>query len=405
MNHPYLDLYTQWVQREEVPKIYSLWCALGTVSAVMERRCWLSWENTIYPNQYIVLIGEPAARKGTALGKAMELLERTNVEMAPNMVSTERFIGKLCHATHILNNPKREEDFELIRHASLTAFVPELTTFIKIKDSYHVAVLTDIYDCPNKREYSTYVRGDEFVYNACFNMLAATTPDAMKAHFPGESINGGFGSRIIFVYSGKPKELKSIPKTDEQHAEEAALASELVKILHRVQRQSGPFKIDDVVVEEYAAWRKEAETNPPTVAYDANFTHYMGRRQTHLRKIMMAVAISRAPEQRRIILRDFAYAKWLLETTEDLMPKAMRPVAAITPQEIMQDAMAHIYATKEGVSFEALMRHYVGRVTSKEFVNYMEDLTKVGFIEKVITSQGVRYKIGPRPFNQKEKGA
>ncbi|KKL25422.1 hypothetical protein LCGC14_2405480, partial [marine sediment metagenome] len=67
----WIDSYLEYTEESEPAETYRLWCAIVTISAVLQRKCVFHWGAlTFYPNVFVVLVGPPAARKGTAMDQA-----------------------------------------------------------------------------------------------------------------------------------------------------------------------------------------------------------------------------------------------------------------------------------------------------------------------------------------------
>lgn len=389
-------------ERDETSHLYNLWCAIGALSATLERRCWVDWEVRYYPNLFICLIGEPAVHKGTALRHARRLIRSLCLNLAPNACSTELLIHRMSEMEEYFEN---SETGEYTRHASIAVFAPELTVFTKVKESYHMALLCDLYDCHDYFEYTTLGRGEEIITNACVNLLGATTPESLRQHLPPESIGGGFGSRVIFVFADKNSEkLKSHIPTADQRAQEHRIYEELVDYLRGIKRLVGAFVVTPEVEEAYVEWRERSRTSPPTPAYDPNLLHYMGRRCAHMRKLMMAISAGRSHE---MVLRyqDFAYAREILEMTENLMPRALRDVAKTDNQSILLGVLTRVYQMSptgfspnaQGLSFTDIMRELVGIVSVVDLKSLLDASVDVGYLRLVGTKENQRYIIGSNP--------
>ena len=96
----WIDSYLKYTDVSEPPKTYRLWSAIATISAVLQRKCYFQWGAlTFYPNMYIILIGPPAARKGTAMDQARPFLEKLDIKMAAEAITREALIRELGKAT------------------------------------------------------------------------------------------------------------------------------------------------------------------------------------------------------------------------------------------------------------------------------------------------------------------
>jgi hypothetical protein len=93
----FYDKYFRYIGKTESPRIYHRWTAVSLLAALLGRRMFIPFgHDNIYPNQYILLVGDPGTRKGTAINPAKRLLKHSGyLRFAPDKLSTERFIIEL----------------------------------------------------------------------------------------------------------------------------------------------------------------------------------------------------------------------------------------------------------------------------------------------------------------------
>ena len=98
MSPDFFDQYLDYTKDTEACSIYHRWCSIISISALLARNVYLKFGHfTVYPNIYGMLIGEPGARKTTAIKIAKELLRQTGYHtFAPNKTSKEKIHGKTC---------------------------------------------------------------------------------------------------------------------------------------------------------------------------------------------------------------------------------------------------------------------------------------------------------------------
>ena len=96
--------YLAYVGESESPTIYHRWAAIYAVGTILGRSVYVSTSIIpIYPNNYVLLMGPPAARKSTALKYARNLLKKAGYKrMAPERMSRQAFINEM----HAINQPE-----------------------------------------------------------------------------------------------------------------------------------------------------------------------------------------------------------------------------------------------------------------------------------------------------------
>ena len=93
----WLEGYVKFTSNSEPPELFHIWTALSVLAASLQRKCSLPWGTlTFYPNLYVVLIAPSGkARKGTAMGPGMDLLEDLGIKMAAESTTRESLIREL----------------------------------------------------------------------------------------------------------------------------------------------------------------------------------------------------------------------------------------------------------------------------------------------------------------------
>src|SRR5690348_7180069 len=88
------DTYFEYVKETEPPIIFHRWSLIGALSAYLGRQCWLPFGTMrIFPNQYIMLVGNPGTRKSTAIKGAKRVLSATGYStFAAERTSKEKFL-------------------------------------------------------------------------------------------------------------------------------------------------------------------------------------------------------------------------------------------------------------------------------------------------------------------------
>jgi hypothetical protein len=388
--NPYLSDFLALCSEDETANLFQLWTGIFTLTAAMGRKTWVDWESQIYPNMYVCLTGDAAVRKSTAVNRAAQLLSQIpSINVAPSAVTAQVFIKILADSLDWVSMPNGS----IVPHCSVCAIAGELTTFIRIKDSEHISNLVDLYDCKGDFKYTTFVHGEIAVENVCLSILGGTTPRNLQEHLPPESMGGGFTSRIIFVYGEQPPRLFSDVMTEAKRARHDALINRLVATLKDVHQLAGPFRIEPNVVRLYKQWRVDARENPPTPAYDPQLQHYIGRRESHLRKLMMAISAGRSAE---LTLReiDFLYAAAILELTEETMPRALRIVGASPRRVVMNDILHRIYSRDQGATFQELLQPHIASISKSEFIELLDQLITCNNVAQV----GAHYVVGSDPI-------
>lgn len=375
----WLDSFIQLTANSEPHEIYRRWTAVSTIAATLQRKCGLSWIGaaTYHPNMYVVLVGPPAARKGTALQQGREFLDDLNINIVPDATTRQALIQNFAE-----NSTSSIVNEATTIHSSLTVFSPELTVFLGYNDLELLTNLTDWFDCPRKWIYRTKNSGTDEIINLYLNLLGATTPSLIRTSLPMDTIGSGLASRIIFVYANKAGKKVSRPFRTEK---EIQLYRMLREDLEKIQLLRGEFKPTSKFIDAYCDWY-DNKSDQEEINHDPKFEHYCARRQIHLLKLSMIMSASRSDE---MILEDidFLRAHTLLTLTEDRMSSTFAGVG----RSALSDVTHRIYneiASKGLISRSDLLRKYYSDVNSQELDIILSTLEESKIIKKEINGSG-----------------
>jgi hypothetical protein len=331
------DQYFALVKETEPPAIYHRWALLGVLGAWLGRSCWLPFgSGRIFPNQYIMFIGDPGARKSTAIKRACSLIHELGYDhFAPKKTSKEQYLADL---TSDGPEPNKDDptDFDILATDSTTpaeSFInaDEFNIFMGAGNLDFQALLGDMWDWDSPKPWQYRLKNSKSVsiFQPTINILSGNTPQSFNDCFPPASVGQGFMSRLILIYGERTNKRIPFPPAPDTEKQRAVM-ERLVRIRSRIV---GEFARDKSATEAlsliYTSW--------PGVD-DARFTHYNERRFTHLLKLCMLHAASR--ESMTIGLLDVVKSSTVLAYAESHMPKAVGEMgqskASGAAQKIMQ---------------------------------------------------------------------
>lgn len=342
----WVDGYMTYTDNSEPPYLYRKWCAISVLAAVLQRKCCMPWGSlTFYPNMYIILVGPPAARKGTAMAPAQDILYNLGIKMASEAVTREALIRELKESNGTIIDP---ETGSIEYHSSLTVFSPELTVFLGYNNPTLLSDLTDWYDCRKKWVYRTKTQGVDEIFGVFLNILGATTPDLIRATLPLDAIGGGLTSRMIFIY--EQNKGKVVPAPFYTDAEQGLLI-QLQSDLEQIHLLQGDFRPTEDFLEAWVDWYSVQDQKPPF--QDKNFAGYIERRPNHVMKLSMILNASRTNSM-IVEAKDFENALHLLEQTEVKMPRTFSGVGASSMAGVLSQVMAEI-GNRGAITFSELL--------------------------------------------------
>lgn len=273
----WLYKYLKYTDQMESPSSFHIWSGLAALSCTLQRKVWINRGfYTLYPNQYIILVAESAfCRKSTAVSVAVNDLVQTAQVATIN--KDKMTAEKLC-----VELSRGEKEHKLDN--AITIFVPELATFLGAS-AFHsgiIPLLTSFYECPSSADYKTKASGEFHMSNVCINLVGATTLDWMSTNLPGDTVEGGFTGRVIFVVAEEPRLSNPWP---ELTSDEIILRTDLIQSLVQINNLMGAFKITPGAKDEFSNWY-----NHRTEGLDLRLRGYYGRKGDHVLKIATCIA-------------------------------------------------------------------------------------------------------------------
>lgn len=307
----FITAYLKYTEGTEPPTQYHLWCAISAISSSLERKVWMRWgTETVFPNQYIILIGASGkCRKGVAFAILQDLVREVGVVTSAESITREALIRDIKESNNTFGDP----DGGTVYHCSVSSYQEELSIFLGQADVRFLADLTDWYNCKPDWTYRTKNMGTDKIQNICFNMVGGTAPDWLVSIIPQEAIGGGFTARCIFVVEEEKSKLVARPKLPD-----ADLRKALINDLEQIHILCGEMKFNKEAEDTYAHWYEFLAAK--TGVKDPKFDSYNERRATHIKKLCMVMSASRG-DDRIINKHDFDRALKILEYTEKKMAK------------------------------------------------------------------------------------
>lgn len=373
----WIESYLEYTDNSEPPVSFRRWTAIAVIAAALQRKCRLSWGTlTFFPNMYIVLVAPSGrARKGTAMGPGLKLLEDLGVNLAAEAVTREALIRALKESEAMHQNEQGGIEY----HSSLTIYSPELAVFLGYKNEQLLSDLTDWYDCRRRWTYRTKTQGTDEIARIWVNLFGATTPSLLQTTLPMNAIGGGLTSRMIFVY--EQDKGKTVP-TPFPTRREKELEELLKRDLERINLMHGVFKPTQAFVEHWAEWYMVADQNQPF--NDERLAGYCERRPNHIMKLAMIISASRRDDM-IVDLDDLKEAIVILEEVERKMPNALGGVGR-SPIVSLVSGILRFIGHRKKVNLRTLHGTFYFDASPHELKEAISQLTSMRFIKHDVVS-------------------
>lgn len=374
----WVEEYMRYVEHTEPPLSYHKWTAIGSISAALQRRVYLSWGmETVYPNLYIVLVGPPAqTRKSTALRIGEDLVKQINIPMIGQDNSPEAIIQEIKKSA---NNFSEGDGGGVIMQSAMCCFASELSVFLGQQNVAFQAYLTDWWDSPDEWKRTTKHQGTDDISGMCFTLVGAMAPDWIPHIFTPASIGGGFSSRIIFVPETRKYQTIVNPNKCPSQKERRSI---LINDLTRISRMVGPFHLSPKAETFYEKWYTADEAQLQDGHYavpDRTFHSYCGRRSVILRKTSMCIAASRSSDM-VVQEEDISDALDMILDTERRLPGTFSAVGRSAQANSMSIVMK-ILAVRKTMKRSEILAEYYQDMSATEFDEVEKNLEAMQYIK------------------------
>jgi hypothetical protein len=238
-----ISAYELFAEGNEASPTFHTWGALSLLSSLVSRRVWFDQKYyKIYPNLYVVFVGEPGDKKTTAMNIARQFAQKSDVKIAPPSITKEAvtmMLGSKNKESPFLTQLSTLNEFGpvLVEAAHMSFFASEIVTMLSAGGNPigMIEFLTDIYD-RETFEVVTKNKGTDVIICPYLTMLACMTPEQTGSMLKQNLITGGFSRRCVFVF-GRSK-LIGVPfpeLTDTQKAAAAFIEEHLTKIKETIK--------------------------------------------------------------------------------------------------------------------------------------------------------------------------
>ena len=320
------DLYFSYTEKTEPPMVFHRWSLLSCLAASLGRQFYLPFADfRIFPNMYVMLIGDPGTRKSTAIKTGKRILSASGYDkFSAERTSKEKFLldlegveddtGSVKDASQVMRN-LFGDDYIGADPREVFVVADEFNEFVGSGNLEFLSLLGSLWDwddpnAPFKQRLKT--SRSVSIFQPTINILSGNTHAGFAEAFPPQTLGQGFLSRLILVFGESSGKKFAFPEKPPDSLRQQ-LVDEFTEIKTQVSGEATiTSKARDMLQTIYHSFEG---------LEDARFKHYSTRRYTHLLKLCLLTAAA----ARRIEIRaeDVLFANTLLTYTEHRMPNAM----------------------------------------------------------------------------------
>lgn len=302
--HDLLRTYREYVGESEAPSVFNRWSFIGCLSANLSRNVQANLGHIkILPNMYIMLMGEPATRKSTAINISRKLLELSGFN---------KFASSQASRAEFQKDLEMSGEVDLDSVCQLFICADEFNNFIGERNGQLISVIMELYDAKDSFDARNKNGKSSVISLPSVQLLGGNTHANFGLAFPPSIIHNGFLSRMLLIHgerTGKKLPWGSVPDA----RLETSLREHLAAIRENVRGTI------TYTPEAIRALERVYDNWEPLE--DQRFAHYAQRRHTQLLKLCIILVGSSGA----MVLResDVVLANTILASAEDDFSKAL----------------------------------------------------------------------------------
>lgn len=325
MGNSFLHDYLHYASGNECPEMFHVWGGYAALSAAVGRKVWLPFEDiAIFPNIYVMYVGDAGNGKSWALGKMKRLLAECalpysgSLETPPGMW---RWMAGNPQADPPVESPvkfvARWPDGVLRDVHPMTIVANEFINFISLDQQGWVNSLNDIYD-EDKYHYRTKNAGEDTLIGPYIVLVGALTTEVSSDLQKARIISTGLARRTIFQYGqrafGDPH---AIPEFTESQRAARTRCVEYMRML-AAKSLNGAFSWDDEVRDWWVKWYNPYLATVPK--QNPTVRSWFASKPTQVLKIAMLTSLADKPDL-ILTVDHFEVALAYLTKLEEDLPK------------------------------------------------------------------------------------
>ena len=365
----------------ETPKNYIRWAGLASISAVVRNNVFLDkYLYKLYPNIYVMLIGESGLKKSFATNIAKDLVRSVgNIKVISGRNSIQAILQDLGKVKTNENGKPMDMDS--------TAFISsnEMTNLL-VDDPQALSILTELYDRHYNKDWKNTLKGSgiDSLKNIYLTMLSGSNQVHFKDKVGQKDVEGGFIARTLLIVESERNRLNSLTSPPEEEFNLSALLPRLKEIsnLH------GEFSYAYGVAAYFDKWYTSFFSKKH---HDRTGT--INRCQDHILKLAMLLSLS---EDDSLTIRK----RHIEEAIETIM-NLLRGVERVTDGTGTSDLSAKQYkfmqtlVNEQGYTVEhaTMLRRNWGDFDIYDMEKIVATLSGAGIIEIVTSGKERMYRL------------
>ena len=340
----WLGAYMTYTTHSEAPNRFHYWTGISTIAGALRKKVHINMGYFRWtPNFYIFFVA-PAGivSKSTTVSIGMDILrELSFINFGPEALTWQALVQGLSEAREEYLCP----DGNYYPMSALTIVASELGTLLDPEDRQLVDALVSLWDGKDKGAWEKWTKRDgrEAIVAPWLNIIGCTTPAWVSQNVNEYFIQGGFGSRSIFIWADTKRKLVAypglhLPKTFEAQKEA------LLHDLERISALAGEYEVTPEAITWGTAWYEKNYFSEPEYLRGDRFRGYLARKQTHIHKLAMVLSAAQSDDL-RITEKNLSQACEEITKLEKYMPKVFGEIGQ-DPKMLLAPEIFNFLAVK-----------------------------------------------------------
>lgn len=361
-------------QDAESPEAYLYWAALMAIAATVRNKVWFDkiYYN-LYPNMYVLLVGNSGLRKGLPGSLAANLVDHSQVtRVLTGRMTIQGLVKKLSRAETVKSGAMYTEANCFLASGEYAASIVDDPAFIHI--------MTDLYDTHayDKKDWVYTLSGEEErrLTRPCLNFMGASNVTNLAETLPKFSHGGGFIARTFIVQADKKRKINSL-----MYKGKKIDYAPLYEYLEKLSLLEGEFSMTEDAREYFDHWynlrekimERDKQEDP---------TGTLNRLHDQVLKIAMNLCLSESP----IMQIKVPHIEEAIQKANECVP-AMRQITvgagkaelAVATKIVMRRL---IDAPDHKLSREKLLQYGTGDFDVFDLDRIMETLSEADWVKK-----------------------
>jgi hypothetical protein len=248
----FIHSYMESLEDQETPVIYDFICACWCLSVAMGRSVIVDRPRApVHLNMYVILVSESGImRKSTSIRIATSVVRDFLQQYSPHVMLFENktTMGMLLDELSRASQDHGAGQGVLVA-SELAAVLGRGSSLSGLP-----ALLTDLYDCPDKRVGGGSLNTGSFnLKDVYFSFLGGSTPSWLAKAVRPEIIEGGFTSRCYFINGRNRKRSIAWPEGESDGTSKSALVEQLCKLFN-ISRRYNKIGITSGAKNTFSRW-------------------------------------------------------------------------------------------------------------------------------------------------------